>query len=133
MMSLIKDQKGSVIVEMAGFVLTCAMIVFGFISITGTIKDNLGMHAAAREAARNLSIWQDINEAKEVAVNELAAAGIENYDEIDARISGNNAIVCIKVPHKIPFLPNKIFDTEAKYSFFLEVDPDIYLQRGYYD
>jgi hypothetical protein len=133
MVSLIKDQKGSATVELAVFVMLLVMIIFGFVTITKIIKDNLGMHIAAREAARHLSIWYDYDEAEEVAIHELAAAGVKSYGEIEVEMSGNDAIVCISAPRKIPFIPGKTFATKAEYKFHIEVHPDIYYWWGYYE
>lgn len=74
---ILTDEKGSAWVELAVLLPLLLMIVFGYLSYTNAIRDDLVLQMAAREGAREYSTSNSISKTKSVAKDILKSGGIQ--------------------------------------------------------
>ena len=111
-----KDEKGSVIIEVALMMPLLLMIIFGFLGLNKMVQDCVVIQTAAREGARHYAIHYNASEAIEVANKELKTGGIT-----DATISiihqppNDRGMIVQKVfALKIPFGEVKFFNIKRE-------------------
>lgn len=127
MKGLLRNEKGTVVVEVAVMFMVVVMIAAGYISFANAMRINTAVKIAAREAARDYSITNSASSAKERAKSELALAGIDP-GKVDINISGTGKkrMVTISAKHGfyIPFAGNYTFDLGGGAEYILENNPE---------
>jgi len=107
-----KDEKGSVIIEVALMMPLLLMIVFGFIGLNKMVKDSMVVQTAAREGARHYAIFHDPDEAVEIANKELESGGIKDATINIVHQPPNDRGVVVQKPFllNIPFGEIRVFN-----------------------
>ncbi|MDN5344560.1 MAG: hypothetical protein PWQ18_671 [Clostridia bacterium] len=107
MLKIIKNSKGSAVVETAIMFPLVLMLTFGFIMFTQAIRINTVLEVAAREAARTYSLTNNSSLATQKARAELALGGVPNAEQatIGLSSSGYDRKVTVDLPYNfhIPF------------------------------
>lgn len=75
--SLIKDQKGVVMVEAAFSFIMLIILFLGLVTLSLVIRDHVNIHKVAREGAREACITGDINKAYDAAMQTAWVWGLD--------------------------------------------------------
>lgn len=121
---LLRDEKGSALVEVALMLPIILGMVFGFLFFTHAVRMNTVLEVAAREAARNYAVTHDLTKAKNKAKDELAMGNINPAKAVITVSSvGNEKRASVKMPFpiQIPFFGLHDLMLEGQAVFHEEV------------
>ncbi len=117
---IIKDNKGSAIIEMGIMMPLFLMLVFGYIFMVNVVRTDITIQTAVREGARLYSISHSANEAIEKTIKELKNNNIKTNDVIITPIiDGNKRGIVAKKYLYVP-IPKIKFPIERGAIFHVE-------------
>lgn len=128
MFKLLKNNRGSVIVEVAVMFIIVTMLATGYIYFTQFMRVKTALKIAAKEGAREYSITNNPSKARSRVMAELSLAGIDS-DTVDISISrdGKKRIVNVRARDGfyIPFAGEYDLNLRGGAEFTLEENPEI--------
>jgi Flp pilus assembly protein TadG len=107
-----RDEKGSVVIEVALALPLILAVIFGFIGLNQMIHDSMAIQTAAREGARHYAIYHNVEDAIEIAERELEAANVKNaVITVTHRPPNDRGMIVQKIfALRIPFGEIKLFN-----------------------
>lgn len=124
-MKVLKNNKGSVVVEVAAMFMLVTMMATGYLYFIQAMRINTVIKIAAREGAREFSVSNDTSRAEKRVRSELSLAGI-NPDEksikIDTKKDGQKRVVNIRGRHNFysPFSGEYRLNLKSGAEYVLE-------------
>ena len=97
-MNILKDNKGSVTVELSLFIALICGIIFGYMSIMGGIRTSIVLQVAAREGARAYATTDSASAGQIKANLELATMGVTGTVPV-ASVEGTGRSITITKVH----------------------------------
>jgi Flp pilus assembly protein TadG len=107
MRKLLKDQRGSAVVEVAVIFPLVIALTFGFIFFNFAVREHTVLQVAAREAAREYSISNNQTRAINTAKEEVSIGGIDpNLVTVSTKADGSRRYAMVRLERniKIPFI-----------------------------
>lgn len=105
-LKLLKDRKGSAVIETAVMLIIITMFTVGYLYFMQAIKINTVLQVAAREGARTYAITDSAAKARAKVEEELRIGGIDSrYVTIQTKSVGSERQVFVSLRRKtrIPF------------------------------
>ncbi len=126
-LKLLKNNKGSVIVEVAIMFMLVTMLTTGYLYFTQAMRINTVLKIAAREGAREYSVTNNPSRTRDRIKSELSLAGIDTGKvDIDVVSNGKKRIVKVKARHGFyaPFAGEYDLDLKGGAEYILEDNPE---------
>jgi uncharacterized protein (UPF0333 family) len=127
-LKLLKNNKGSVIVEVAVMFMIVTMMATGYLYFTQSMRINTTLKIAAKEGAREYSVTNNPSKARSRVKSELLLAGIDPSGvDISITSSGKKRIVNVRARHGFyaPFAGEYDLNLRGGAEYILENNPEI--------
>lgn len=120
-MKFIKNEKGSISVELAMFIAVICGLTFGYICLMNGVKTKMALQVAAREGSREYATTGDFGKGKNKAKLELSSMGVKDAT-IKTLIEGNGGSVTVTKDYKysIPLFGSYNKQLKGYCSFYTE-------------